>query len=258
MIKCEEYIENLDEIFEDIKFTTNSFVRLKVLATLFEKPQNIKAISDATGIGYSSVSTTIHILELKNWVYREHNRYYLTPSTRVRIENILELDQTILVVNDFFNILDSHLVDMIPNESVLELYLLGKAYLMESHGVDAYRIYKYIENSLSDAESAKCIMPIYYDSFFDALQGLISDEKDVEVLVPQNLLEIFEKKSGIETLKSFDEMDSFLLIITDNVMILGLFMENGFFDQNRVLTSKNKDALKWAENLFENFKNVYK
>ncbi|WP_407374132.1 helix-turn-helix transcriptional regulator [Methanobrevibacter sp.] len=254
MIKSKEHIKNFDTIFEDVKFTANSLVRLKVLAALFDKPQNIKTISDKTGIGYSSVSSTIHDLELKNWVYRERNKYYLTTSTRVRIENVLELDQTLVIINEFFNILDGHLVDMIPNESVLELYLLGKAYLMESQGVDVYRIYKFIENSLSDSESVKCIMPIYYDPFFEVLNNLISENKDVEIYVPQNLLAIFEEKSGIKTLKPFDEIDSFLLIITDKSMILGFFMDNGFFDQNRVLTSKNKDSLIWANNLFENFK----
>lgn len=258
MIKSEEYIENFDTVFEDVKFTTNSFVRLKVLATLFEKPQNIKSISDQTGIGYSSVSSTIHDLELKGWVYRENNKYYLTASTKVRIENVLVLDQTMMIVNDFFNILDSHLVDMIPNESVLELYLLGKAYLMESSGVDVYKIYKFIENSLLDAKKVKCILPFYYDPFFEVLNEQISKENDVEIFVPQNLLNTFEEKSGIESLKAFDETDSFLLIITDNVMILGLFRDNGFFDQNRILTSKNEDVLMWAKNLFKNFKKVYK
>lgn len=258
MLKIEENMKYFDTIFEDVKFTANSFVRLKVLATLFKEPQNIKSISDSTGIGYSSISSTIHDLELKNWVYRENNRYYLTASTKIRIENVLELDQTMIIINEFFNILDCHLVDMIPNGSVLELYLLGKAYLMESHGVDAYKIYKFIENSLADAETVKCIMPIYYDPFFEALNELISNKKDVEIFVPQNLLEIFEEKSGIGTLKAYDETDSFLLIITDKVMILGLFMDNGFFDQNRVLTSKNKDSLNWAQNLFETFKKSYK
>ena len=38
-------------------------------------------------------------------------------------------------------------------------------------------------------------------------------------------------------------------------MVLGLFKEDGYFDQNRLLTSKNEDAINWAVNLFENFKN---
>jgi predicted transcriptional regulator len=83
---------------------------------------------------------------------------------------------------------------------------------------------------------------------------MISSKGDVEIYVPQNLLNSFERKSGIETLKPFDELNSFLLIITDNVMILGLFMDNGYFDQTRILTSSHEDPIVWANNLYENLK----
>lgn len=258
MFRNNEYIENLETIFEEMKFTANSFVRLKILASLYEKPQNMREMTETTGLSYSSISSNMHDLEIKNLLYREHNKYFLTASTRVRIENVLELKRIIALLNEFFNILDGHIVDMIPNESVMELYLLGKARLMESSGVDAYRTYNFIENSLSQAESLKCIMPFFYEPFFDIFKELISQKKDVEILVPQNFLQLFQEKSGIENLVPFKEYDSFLLIVTDNVMILGLFLENGYFDQNRLLTSNDSESLQWANNLFKNFKNKNK
>lgn len=255
MFKNDEYIKDLDSIFEDVKFTTNSFVRLKILATLFEKPQNMKEMTGNTALSYSSVSSNIHDLELKNMVYRENNKYFLTNSAKVKIQNILELHRVIALLNEFFNILDRHIVDVLPNESVAELYLLGKANLMESSGVDAYRTYNFIEDALSKAQSVKCIMPFYQEQFFTALKELISQGKDVEILVPKDALVVFQEKSCIENLIPFDEYDSFLLIVTDDVMILGLFMENGYFDQNRLLTSKNEESIEWADGLYENFKN---
>lgn len=254
MFENDEYIEDLDTIFEDVKFSANSLVRLKILATLFEKPQNMKEMTGNIGLSYSSVSSNIHDLELKNLVYRNQNRYYLTNSAIVKIQNILELHRVILLLNEFFNILDGHIVDVIPNESVVELYLLGKAKLMESSGVDAYRTYNFIENSLSSAESVKCIMPFYHESFFSPLKGLISKNRNVEILVPKDSLKDFEEKSDIADLTPFEEVNSFLLIVTDDVMILGLFMENGYFDQNRLLTSKNDESIEWANKLFKNFK----
>lgn len=254
MFKNEEYIENFESIFEDVKFTANSFVRLKILASLYERPQNMRDMTDTTGLSYSSISSNMHDMELKNLVYREHNKYFLTPSTHLRIENVLELNRIIALLNEFFNILDGHIVDMIPNESVLELYLLGKARLMESSGVDAYRTYNFIEKSLSEADTVKCIIPFFYESFFDSLRELISQNKDVEILVPENLLETFQEKSDIENLVPFKEYNSFLLIVTDKAMMLGLFLESGYFDQNRLLTSKDEGSIEWANNLFKNFK----
>ena len=258
MFNSEKCIENFETIFDDVKFTANSFVRLKILAGLYESPRNMREMTEITGLSYSSVSSNMHDLELKNMLYRDHNKYFLTNSARVRIENVLELKRIISLLNEFFMILDGHIVDMIPNESVMELYLLGKANLMESSGVDAFRTYNFIERCLLQSDSVKCILPFFYESFFEVLNDLISKNKDVEILVPQHLLEVFQERSSIENLVPFNENNSFLLIVTDNVMILGLFFENGHFDQNRLLTSKDEESLVWANNLFKNFKNENK
>ena len=254
MIENMERVKNVDSIFEDVKFASNSAIRLKILATLYKKPQNMKELTESTSLSYSSVSSNMHVLELKDFIYREHNKYYLTNSARVRIENIMEFNRVIMLINDFFNILDHHIVDMIPTESVAELYLLGKANLMESSGVDAYRTYNFIDRCLSMAADVKCVLPFYYEPFFNTLDGLISKDRDVELFVPWDVYEIIEDETKIESLTSFDEDNVFLLIVTDQVMILGLFMDDGIFDINRLIASKNEDSLLWANNLFENFK----
>jgi predicted transcriptional regulator len=258
MFKNEEYIKNFDTIFEDVKFTSNSFVRLKILASLYDSPQDMREMTKNTGLSYSSISSNMHDLELKNLLYREHNKYFLTNSARVRIENVLELKRVISLINKFFNILDGHIVDVIPNESAGELYILEKARLMESTGVDAYRTYNFIENTLCEAESVRCIIPFFYEPFFDALSELISKNKDVEILVPEILLDLFQEKSDIEIFVPFKEHNSFLFIITEDVMILGFFLENGKYDQNRLLMAIDEDSLGWANDLFEKFKNENK
>ena len=254
MIENIECIEHVDLIFEDVKFASNSAIRLKILATLFNEPQNMKELTENTGLSYSSVSSNMHILELKNFIYREHNRYFLTNSAKVRIQNMLEFNGVLMLINDFFNILVNHTVDMIPIESVSEIYLLRDADLMESSGVDAYRTYNFIDKCLSMAGGVKCVLPFYYEPFFKSLDELISKNRDVELFVPEAVFEILEDTTVIDNVTSFDESNVFLLIITDQVMIFGLFLDDGFFDKNRLIVSKNKNSILWADNLFENFK----
>lgn len=254
MVENKNYIKSYESISKDVKYVTNSLSRLKIIATLYESPKNMKDLTEDTGLSYSSVSSTMHKLELEDFVYRESSRYYLTNSMKLQIENILELNKTIDVLNKFFNILDKHLVGMIPNQSIAELYLIGQASLIESGDIDAYRTYNYIENALNEAEFVKCVLPFYYERFNDNLNNLVEDDKSVEALVSSNILNVFEDKSKIEDLSSFNQKNNFLLILTDKVMILGLFKEDGSFDQNRLLISKNSNSLKWADNLFENFK----
>lgn len=245
------YLENYDSIAEELKYISNSLIRLKILAILYKCPLNMKEMNDLTNVSYSSISSNMHGLELRGFVYRESNKYYLTNDMRMHINDVLELKNIIDLLNEFFNILDGHVIDLIPNESIAELYLLGKANLIESDGVDAYKIYNYIGSVLKNANSIRCVLPFYYKDFND----LINEKKNVEILVPKNVLNIFEESLVIGDVKSFSGDDCFLLIVTDEVMLLGLFKENGYFDQNRLLTSKNEECLQWANNLFENFKN---
>ena len=44
------------------------------------------------------------------------------------------------------------------------------------------------------------------------------------------------------------------LLICDDSMNLGLFKNDGSYDQNRILNSTTEDSLNWANNLFENIK----
>ncbi|WP_405303629.1 helix-turn-helix transcriptional regulator [Methanobrevibacter sp.] len=254
----ENYLKSYESISKDVKYITNSLSRLKIIATLYENPKSMKSLTEDTGLSYSSVSSTMHKLELENFVYRQSSKYHLTNSMKMQIENILELNKTIDVINKFFNILDKHLVDMIPNESIAEIYLIGQASLIESDDIDAYRTYNYIENALMEAEFVKCILPFYYENFNNQLNNMVKNNKYVEMMVSSDILSVFEEKSEIKSFSSFKKEDNFLLIVTDKVMILGLFKEDGSFDQNRLLISKNSNSLKWADNLYENFKNLNK
>lgn len=258
MVKNESYLKSYKSISKEVKHLTNSLSRLKVLATLYEGPKSMKELTVDTGLSYSSVSGSMHKLELDDYVYRQSSKYYLSNSMRLKIENILELNEIINTLNKFFNILDKHLVEMIPNESVAELYLLGKANLIESGDIDAYRTYNYIENALKEAEYVKCVLPFYYENFNRQLNKLVDNGKYVEAIVYEKIFHIFEDYSKIELLSSFKQNNNFLLILTDKIMILGLFKEDGNFDQNRLLISKNEDSIKWANNLFKNFKKMNK
>ena len=73
-------------------------------------------------------------------------------------------------------------------------------------------------------------------------------------MVPVDIFEIFDEKSKIKNIYPFNSENTFLLIVTNELMILGLFKDDGYFDQNRLLTSKNDDSIKWANNLYKNFK----
>ncbi|WP_405307234.1 helix-turn-helix transcriptional regulator [Methanobrevibacter sp.] len=254
MSENKNYLKYYNLVSEDVKFAANSIIRLRILAALFEKPQNMKGLTDLTKLSYSSISSTIHGLELEEFVYRESNKYYLSNSLKMIMVHVLELKDVVNLLNRFFNMFEGHVVRVIPNKSVVELNMICNSDLLESGGIDAYKIYNFIEDALIDANKVRCILPFYHLDLNKQLNCLVNKDKYVEIIVSHEIFEIYEERSESKYLSSFKGKNNFLLIVTDKMMILGLFKENGHFDQNRLLTSKNSDAIRWANNLFKNFK----
>ena len=248
-------LKTYEPVLKEVKYLTNSLVRLKILAMLYEQPLNMKDINNTTGISYSSISSNMHDLEVEGYLYRESNRYFLSNSTELKISNVLELKDIIQILNKFFNILDKHIVDMIPEKSITELHLLEGANIIESDDFDVYKVYTYIADALTSADSVKCILPFYYEEFNEKLNDLCSENKSIDLMVSDLVFETFEENSKITELQSFSGDNNFLLIVTDQLMILGLFKQDGYFDQNRLLASHDEDAIIWANNMFKNFKN---
>ena len=73
----QECMENYETISEEIKYITNSLVRLKILATLYEQPLNMKDINRTTGLSYSSISSNMFGLELGGFIDRSGNLYHI-------------------------------------------------------------------------------------------------------------------------------------------------------------------------------------
>ena len=170
------------------------------------------------------------------------------------MKNILEMTSIVNLLEDIFNIIEGHVIDNIPEQSINELYLLSEVKLLESDGVDVDKIINFIDDTLSHADCVRGIFPIYHESFNFRLNELILDDKLVEIKVSKSVFDVYENKSNVKNLSSFKGKNNFLLIITNEMMIFGLFRNDGIFDQNRLLISRSENALKWGNNLFKYFK----
>lgn len=255
MNETKNRLRNFNSISEEVRYISNSVIRLKILATLHEKPQTMKEVTVNTGLHYSSVSRYLRDLELGGYVYKDENKNYILSNTlKVQIQHIIELKTVFDIMNNFCNILDKHIINMIPTESVADLYLLGKASLLESDEVDAFKTSSYIENALEHANKVKCVLPFYYESFILKLNDLDENNVPVDVFAHERIKELMSPAAEFRKLTYFKKDYNFLLIVTDKKMILGFYKEDGYFDQNRLLVSVNKDCLKWANSLFKTFK----
>ena len=254
MTRNKEHVEHYNTISKDIKFVSNSVIRLRILKELYEKPSNMKELTCVTDLSYSYVSSILSGLESKNMVCRKSNRFYLETSLKLQMENMIEFAILTNILEEIFNIIEGHVVDSLPKESIMEFHLLQDSILMESDGINADMLDNMIEANLREADRACCILPVYSDILNGALNGLAENGNYVELRVSENLSRIYDENSKAKYITAFKGKSNFLLIVTNSVMILGFFRDDGIFDKNRILISTGDDSLKWANNAFGYFK----
>ncbi|MCI7291720.1 MAG: DUF1724 domain-containing protein [Methanobrevibacter woesei] len=260
-IKEKSSLEIYENVSDEIKYISNSFIRLDIVETLFSGSKTMKEINSDTGLSYSSISSNIHNLELGGYVFREFNKYHLSNIMYIYFENILDFKKTIITLNKLRLFFNNHCVNELPKNAILNLFLLKNSYLLESDEINIYKTRNFILDSLDNATYVKGILPNTFSTMGEKLNELVSKNKDVELLISDEIYSNFCQNIDLKPnlkVNSFKNKSNFSLLITDEVIMLSLFRLDGIFDQNRLLISKTEGGKKWANILFEEFKNKIK
>lgn len=260
-IKEKSSLEIYENVSDEIKYISNSFIRLDIVETLFSGSKTMKEINSDTGLSYSSISSNIHNLELGGYVFREFNKYHLSNIMYIYFENILDFKKTIITLNKLRLFFNNHCVNELPKNAILNLFLLKNSYLLESDEINIYKTRNFILDSLDNATYVKGILPNTFSTMGEKLNELVSKNKDVELLISDEIYSNFCQNIDLKPnlkVNSFKNKSNFSLLITDEVILLSLFRLDGIFDQNRLLISKTEGGKKWANILFEEFKNKIK
>lgn len=259
MKEISKIIENYDSISDDVKFLPKSVIRLKILENLYETPMNMKGINQKTNFNYSAISSNMHMLELGGHIYKSNKNYFLSNSMRVIMSNILQLDKLTNLLENISPICQGHIVQSLPVDSINTLHYLNDVNLIESDGLNIYKTFDIIKNSISKSDYVNAILPFSYNEFNDSFNKLLSKNKKVHIISPIDIKEFLIKSFNIsdDNLKidflDIDEINYMLLLCTDKKMILGFFKDDATFDQNRLLISTQDGCIKWANDLFNYF-----
>lgn len=176
---------------------------------------------------------------------------------KVYLKNLMEFNKTIAILKEFFNIFENHKVRGLPSKLIEELYMVEDCKLLESCGTNAYKINKIILGTVEKSNSLKAILPISFQELTDTMVNRADKNKEMDLKLSDDIYNLFSenidlKNDNIKIDLVRDDLN-FLLMVTDEAMILGLYRKDGSYDQNRVLMSKSENALKWANMLFNTF-----
>lgn len=250
-----------NNIDNDIKFLAKSEIRLKILSELDKDPDNVQGIVEKTELAYSSVSNNIYKLEDNNYITKVENKYYVNPMTQVYFKTLMDFKKSVDLVNDYYAFWNKHDLNQLSIAAVKRITDLKNSQLIETTPIDIYKTHNIIKDQIIDSKNVKAVFPYLHPEYPNLIEGVLKNNGNVELIVPKSIFKelmfrvndnvrkkaIREKKLKVYSFKK--DLNLYLTICDEN-MSLGLFKNDGSFDQNRVLISKDEQSHNWALELF--------
>ncbi len=233
-----------NDIEKDIKFLAKSEIRLKILSELDKEPNNVRGIVKLTKITYSSVSSNIDKLKKNNHIKKVNNKYHVTPMTEVYLKSLIDFKNSIDMINDYDTFWDKHNLKQLSMDSVKSITDLKESQLIEATPVEIFKTHNTIRKQMIKSKSVKAIFPHLHPEYPKLIENVLKNDGTVELrraAIKERKLKVYKFKQDL----------NLYLSICDENMALGLFKNDGSFDQNRILISSNEKSNKWAEKLFE-------
>lgn len=254
-----------NEINEDIKFLAQSEIRLEILSELNEHPDNIRGLVKRTENTYSSVSSNLIKLEHHNHIEKIDNKYYVNPITEIYYTTLMDFKKSVELINNYHSFWAKHDIDQLSVESIKRLTDLKDSKLVETTIIDIYKTHNTTKHQLLESKNVKAIFPFLHPEHPEMIETILKNDGTVELIIPQSIYKalLFNistkiRKNAIKRkkLKIYPVRDdlNIYLTICDKTMSLGLFKNDGSFDQNRILISDSQKSHKWAEDLFKTIK----
>ena len=262
----EDDLINLKNIQKEIKFLTNSDNRLRILDCLFKSPQTIKEIHEKTKLNYSSISVNISSLEEKGYVENLNDVFYLTNNSKLILTNVFYLNTSVNLLDKNSEFLNKHKLDNLKFNAFKDLSSLESLELVEATPLDIHKTTRLIKELGDSSKSVKTIFPFIYPQINEVLTTWFVNDIDIKLILDKDVSEAFietfnnyefnnESNSKI-AVKTIDDGLDFALLLADDGIILGFNKEDGKFDQNALYISKEKDAIDWANDIFEEYEKL--
>ena len=258
-------MNTVTSVNNDIKFLAKSETRLKILNELNKNPNSIKGLVEKTKMKYSSVSLNVGKLEKNNYITKMKGMYYVNPMTKIYFKTLMDFKKSIEMINEYEALWNEHNLNNLSINSIKQITDLKKAKLIEATPIDIYKTHEIIKNQFENSKTVRAIFPYIHPEYHILIENILRKGGSIELIIPENIFKAFVlqingplrrqcMKTGQFKAYKFNNELNLYLTICDKTMSLGLFKNDGSFDQNRILVSNNAKSYKWADELYTHVK----
>jgi predicted transcriptional regulator len=197
-------------------------------------------------------------------VKREGRKYALTEIGQVVAEHLEPLVKTVEAVEKHEEFWQEHDVGAIPPHLLMRINELYDTRIIESGTEELFEPNKESLENILNSKKIMGISPIVHPVHPEFYLQLLERGTEVSLILTRKVFDKLEKeyndmlsrglsfKNG--SLYISDEDINIVCVATDVFFSISLFFKNGVFDSRQDLTSFNKSAILWGEELFNYYK----
>lgn len=248
--------------FKNVKYLLTSSMRTLILVVLYNESKNLNEIRNELKKPSATILHGLKELEDNNLIKKERKYYSLTSNGYLLATNIIKLINNWYSIEANENFWNIHELNGIPKTFLNKLYLLKDVEFVSSTTSDLSNAFNTYTTLISSARKLTIILPIYSENHFNYFIELLKSNhlKQLRIILNSKILKSMKgsryiKKLLIENEKveiiEHDEDFKLFLTYSDDFMTLTLFFEDGHYDDSQIIVGKNKNAIKWAEELFK-------
>ena len=242
--------------------------RKDFLLLLKEGPKDIEEALEKLQVPRTALLPQIKKLKEENLVIQEEGVYRLSVIGEVIVEKMQPLLKTLEIFEKNEDFWEDRKISPIPHSLMKRINELGDYSLIEPDLSHTFDLNPEFVKYLSASNCIHVFFSYFHPQFPSFFLGLATKGIKISLVLSEAVYSRYEedfKKEGEEFLKL--ENTSFfvlnrkdieipaLVTSTNKIMILGLFNESGRFDR-QYLTSLEKEAIKWGEELFQHYRNM--
>ncbi len=256
-----KYMEKAEKVFNVISKASSDY-KFLILQSLSEHNAPLKILHQDTGLNYPSLNYNIKYLRNHGLVYKVGSDYTISNLGKILFLNLLQLKEAIDVTESYESFIIDHNINDIPKESLVHISNLKQASVYELPRTDVFALEKMVSDIMEKSSYLNFIISEINKIYINSISSLLKRHMSVTLIIPEDLRENFIESMETEVLQNaFNEKIlrlittsdkiNFNLFLTDYVMGLNLFFNNGNLDKNNVLISKDENSRIWAKSIFK-------
>jgi predicted transcriptional regulator len=255
-----------DQAEEKLKAFTRSAVRTRIMLCLRETPMSAAQLEEEMGIRASTILHSMREMIESGLVSKSGQIYSLTNIGKIEARLIDELVSAIVILEKHKEFWLHHDISGIPEDLLVKIGMLGQSQIISADPVALLKVHQSFTKEIQNSKEIYGVSPILFPDHASAIAEAVRNGARAELILTDKILDILFREHYL-LLKEAENFNEFKLdkikgdvkvafVVTDKLISLGLFGQDGTYDVTSDLFCHGEKAKNWGMELFEYYRNL--